>query len=522
MTAGTRSYFGPLILADEVRLTRWQFERAEAAGMLPAPGHARGWLPDQVDEVRQLVPAIIKRFGAEHPIGAARCADRLAQRLGRDDVVAGDIEALAEAGALKVVDTFKGHDLFAPAAVDALDAEQVAAVITAREEWNAASVTLDQACARLGWHRTELEKVIADRAIERGRFGRFQRADIDTLADDAELCEQVAADRLVTADQAAAELLDVDRRHFDICVEAGWISPKRHHEKLVGRYRTVAVPLYRTGDVTALLKRPDVNWHEVRETPKGERSPLLDLVGGRAPTRAQVIRAFLRDFGAEHSIEMWAWWVPGPDVWEIDWERLDGGPTKPDVLAAIQARPAVHRYLGDMQLHSAAGAAVRFARAMLEPGRAVILDTETTDLHGAVCEIAVIDAATGKTLLDTLVNPGTPIQPGAFAVHGITDSEVTAPGVPDWPTVYKRLLRVTKDRIVLAYNADYDRGVIAADCHRHGIRRTRLADLHHWADVMVPRSDHAHSRRWMANGGGHRALGDVQQTRQHLLRMTAP
>ncbi|SDW92362.1 hypothetical protein SAMN05216215_100689 [Saccharopolyspora shandongensis] len=71
-------------------------------------------------------------------------------------------------------------------------------------------------------------------------------------------------------------------------------------------------------------------------------------------------------------------------------------------------------------------------------------------------------------------------------------------------------------------NADYDRGVITADCHRHGIRRTRLADLGHWADVMLPRSDHAHSRRWLPNDGRHRALGDVQQTRQHLLHMTAP
>ena len=26
-----------------------QLERAEAAGMLPTPGHARGWLPEQVD-----------------------------------------------------------------------------------------------------------------------------------------------------------------------------------------------------------------------------------------------------------------------------------------------------------------------------------------------------------------------------------------------------------------------------------------------------------------------------------------
>ncbi|MGW4093747.1 hypothetical protein [Nocardia sp. NPDC004750] len=46
--------------------------------------------------------------------------------------------------------------------------------------------------------------------------------------------------------------------------------------------------------------------------------------------------------------------------------------------------------------------------------------------------VAVIDAATGKALLDTLVNPGPgmPIAPGAFAVHGITDAEVTADGRP--------------------------------------------------------------------------------------------
>jgi DNA polymerase III epsilon subunit-like protein len=519
MTASTRDYFGPLVLADEIGLARWQFERAAAAGMLPTPGHTRGWLPEQLDAVRQVVPVIVEKFGAEHPTGAGRCADRLGERLGLS-IDPADISALATAGHLTVVDVFekKGrcYDLYAPADIDALLLEQVRPVIDERAAWLESSLSLEEAAQSLGWHYRELSKVITDRQITT-RLRRIARADVDALAED----EELRADRLVTADHAAT-ILDADRRHFDICVEAGWITPKTHYDKEISRYSSVSVPLYRTGDVEALRELPDVNWHEVRETPKGTRSPLLELVGGRAPTRAKVIRAFLRDFGAQHSIEMWAWWVPGPDVWEIDWERIDGGPTKPDVLAAIQARPAVARYLGDMQLHSAAGAAVRFARAMLEPGRAVILDTETTDLHGAICEIAVIDACTGKTLLDTLVNPGVPIQPGAQAVHGILDSEVTAPGVPDWPTVYKRLIRVTKDRMVLAYNADYDRGVITADCHRHGIRRTRLADLRHWADVMLPRSDHAHSRRWLPNGGGHRALGDVQQTRHHLLRMTAP
>ncbi len=45
--------------------------------------------------------------------------------------------------------------------------------------------------------------------------------------------------------------------------------PETHHEKETSRCSAVSVPLYRTGDVEALLDLPDVNWHEVREIPKG-------------------------------------------------------------------------------------------------------------------------------------------------------------------------------------------------------------------------------------------------------------
>lgn len=284
--------------------------------------------------------------------GLARCAERLAARLGRDNVLPADIEALAEAGLLgaaEVRHTRRGaRELFDLTAVDALSAEQVAAVVGARLAWTAPTVTFGQACARLRWTRGELARVVVARRIARGRFGRFARTDIDELA---------------------------------------------------------------------------------------------------------------------------------------------------------------------------AETATRFARRMLEPGRAVVLDTETTSLGGAVCEIAVIDARTGATLLDTLVNPGVPIDRGAFAVHGICDDAVTAPGVPTWRTVYKRLLNVTKGRIVLAYNAEYDYRVIAADCRRHRLRRRRLGNAARWADVMMPRCDYERSIRLLPNGGGHRALGDVQQTRLHLLRM---
>lgn len=461
----------------------------------------------------------------EHPIGAVRCAALLAERTGLL-VEAADITTFVEAGALRVATVWtkrgRRHELFAPAAIDALDPQQVAAIVDDRQAWVQASHTHEDAAAALGIKVRELAAAADARGIAVGRFGRYAAADIAVLAADEDLAEQVRADRLVTADQAAAELLDCARRHFDIAVEAGWLAPKRHHDKVVGRYRSVSVPLYRTGDVEALLELPDIDWEQVRACRKGERSPLLDIVGGRKASRAQVIRAFLQGFGADHHIEMWGWWVPGPDVWEIDWERIDGSPTKADVAAAIDANPVLRQHRNVIQLHSEVGAAIRFARAMLAPGAAVILDTETTDLYGAICEIAVIDACTGKTLLDTLVNPGVPITPGAAAVHGLSDAQVTADGVPSWPAVYKRLLRITQGRTVLAYKADYDQHVVTADCTRYGITRTRLADPTCWADVMVPRSEHARSTRWLPNGGGHRALDDTHTTRTHLQRMTAP
>lgn len=176
----------------------------------------------------------------------------------------------------------------------------------------------------------------------------------------------------------------------------------------------------------------------------------------------------------------------------------------------------------DRELIERAEAAVVFARRMLEPGTAVIFDVETVSLGGPICEIAMVDAASGVTLVDTLVNPGVPIEAGAYAVHGISDAEVNAPAVPSWPSVWERLLPLVAGRMILAYNADYDREAVTADCRRYGLADSWLTDQRSWADVMVPRSDHLYMNRFLRNDGGHRALGDVHQTRRHLLAMTVP
>lgn len=286
MTADTRSYWEPLALAAELGLERWQFERAAAAGMLPPYGSDRGWVPAQLEEIRALVPVIVARFGAEHPIGAYRSAQRVAGRLGVE-VETADIEALAVAGELEVAEVFTSdgvnYDLFAPALLDALTGEQVTRAVSARREWVAVSMDGSDACRVLGWRWNELAEVAHDRGFTKGRFGRYRRTDIDTLIGDADLDAVVRANRTVTADEAA-DLLDIGRRHLTITVKAGWLTPKTMHEKTIGRGRTVSVPLYRTGDVLALRDLPDVDWAAVRACPKGAKSPLLEVIRARTIT----------------------------------------------------------------------------------------------------------------------------------------------------------------------------------------------------------------------------------------------
>lgn len=158
----------------------------------------------------------------------------------------------------------------------------------------------------------------------------------------------------------------------------------------------------------------------------------------------------------------------------------------------------------------------RWARRMCAPGAAVILDTETTDLHGAVIEVAVIDAATGDTLLDTLVDPGPEVDfaPSAVAVHGLTAAVVA--GAPTWAQVVPQLLEVTAGRTVLAYNARYDHAVIAADCARHGLDPNHLADRDQWGCILEARRVLAADGTGMALDGGHRALADTHAARECL------
>jgi DNA polymerase III epsilon subunit-like protein len=498
-------------------LAEWQWAEAVDAGLIPPADVDGRWSAAVADEVAGRRDAIVAVTGTEGPVGGHKAADRLAGRTGLA-VDKRDVEALADAGLLRIHGWYKEWPLYSCRDLDAVDAGQLAPIAAERQAWMAASVHASQAPGYLGWRREELDRVREQRGLRPGRYGRYASADLDALAGDEELARQLHADRLLMTHQGAAHL-EIRETDFRYLIAADLAVPHTHTTVDITRYRTVSVPLYRTGDLDALREHPGIDWETVRAVRPGEPSPLRELAR-RPVDRAAVIRRWVAELGDQHGIEVWAWWHPGAGRWEIDFERADGAPSVGDVRKAIAAHPYLGRHRHDIAVATEAGAAIRWARAMREPGTAVILDTETTDLDGYVAEIAVVNAATGETLLDTLVNPGCPIEDGARWVHGISDADVA--GAPPWAEVLPRLLAVTADRTILAYNAAFDAGIIAGHTARDGLDPGHLDDDGRWACLMGRRSDWQLRWRRLPLGGGHRALGDCQTAYELLCAMTAP
>lgn len=152
---------------------------------------------------------------------------------------------------------------------------------------------------------------------------------------------------------------------------------------------------------------------------------------------------------------------------------------------------------------------------LLAPGVAVILDTETTDFGGRIIEIVVIDAATGATLLDSLVDPqGAPINPQAQQVHHIRADQLV--GAPTFAQIWPRLDQTCADRIVTAWNAPFDQAEIDADCARERLP----APCWRW-ECLMRMDARIHHTAWQRLDGGHRALDDTLAARRRLLELAA-
>ena len=211
-----RTRYGPQQLRDVLGLTEWQHARATAAGTIPRPDAASGkWTGDVVRALYAQRVAIRRSAGAVPDLGAERAAEMLSARLSIV-VEPHAVHELAHQGLLLVVDEYKGHPLYCGRTL---------------ETWTS---------------REEIER--ANTAGER-----------------------------FTAD-LAAERLGIRRADFDHLVTLGWITPVAWGRGpfTAKKYRP-DVPLYRSGDITALLADPAIDWNAARSVRKGQRSPLAAL-----------------------------------------------------------------------------------------------------------------------------------------------------------------------------------------------------------------------------------------------------
>jgi DNA polymerase III epsilon subunit-like protein len=156
-----------------------------------------------------------------------------------------------------------------------------------------------------------------------------------------------------------------------------------------------------------------------------------------------------------------------------------------------------------------------WAREVLADPKTVVLDTETTGLRGYVVEISVYD---GKAFpLDTLVNPKAPIEPGAARVHGLT--AIALADAPVFGKVWPALYGLLFTRRVIAWNAEFDSGVIRRELARLGEDDAVTAGwecaMRHYSDWYSGMDD----ARFMRLNGGHRAGQDCAAVFERLREM---
>lgn len=157
-----------------------------------------------------------------------------------------------------------------------------------------------------------------------------------------------------------------------------------------------------------------------------------------------------------------------------------------------------------------------------------VVDVETTGLDSATCriiEVGIVRFEKGQVAerWGHLIQPGCPIPEKVTEITGIKDEMLE--GQPTFRDLKWEIYGRLRDRIVVAYNAEFDMGFLQQEMTRAGIGLPALPVLDPlvWARQLMP-TERSHRLGRVADKLGvdlsqaHRAEHDAEATGKILLR----
>ncbi|HSH03816.1 MAG TPA: 3'-5' exonuclease [Anaerolineae bacterium] len=159
--------------------------------------------------------------------------------------------------------------------------------------------------------------------------------------------------------------------------------------------------------------------------------------------------------------------------------------------------------------------AIAQIKQLAERDNWVVVDTETTELYQPeIVQIAIVSAG-GEILLNSLVKPKTPISAAASEVHGLTMELLH--NAPTWGEVGARVDELIGDRLVVAYNAEFDNKALATTNklhNREGVGGDWLCMMELVAMVAGDYSRYHKGYTWLSLSEAC-SIWDVEMTRAH-------
>lgn len=154
--------------------------------------------------------------------------------------------------------------------------------------------------------------------------------------------------------------------------------------------------------------------------------------------------------------------------------------------------------------------AIQTARAWLDR-KPYYLDTETTGLRGdaEIVDLALI-GPDGDILIDTLVRPTSPIPAEATKIHGITNEMII--DAPGFSEIVPGLVALTKDKMVVIYNASFDQRMLRQSARANkikypGVKSDVVCAMELYAQFFGDWNDFSENYKWQSQANAAKQLG---------------